>query len=113
MPRSALPVQPKENSAKWALLYINAVMNDKIPVCHWATQAVNRHVSDLKKLKRYYFDEGAADEALSFFYVPAPLQRRMGWSAVYIKPVGTIHHLLRLWLEAQERWFQALYQRIR
>lgn len=67
MPRSALPVQPKENSAKWALLYINAVMNEKIPVCHWATQAVNRHVNDLKKLKRYYFDEGAADEALSFF----------------------------------------------
>lgn len=67
MPSGAKPACPKTNGNKWAEWYIDAVLSDKIPVCHWAKQAVKRHVNDLKRLKEYYFDEGAANEALSFF----------------------------------------------
>lgn len=66
---SARIARPKENTVRWARWYIDAVINNKIPVCHWVRQAVKRHTDDLKQAGKrgYYFDERAADKALSFF----------------------------------------------
>lgn len=67
--RSVKTARPKENNIRWARWYIDAVMNEKIPVCHWVRQAVKRHLSDLKHAGKrgFYFDERAADKVLSFF----------------------------------------------
>lgn len=61
--------RPKQNSLKWPLRYIDAVINDKIPVCKWVKLAVMRHVNDLKAAGRrgYYFDEKQAERVLEFF----------------------------------------------
>jgi len=60
---------PKENSCKWALRYMDAVINEKIPVCHWVKMSVARHIEDLKTAGKrgFYFDEGAAQDILDFF----------------------------------------------
>lgn len=69
MRRIAPSVQPKENSNKWAEWYIDAVLNGKLLVGHWARQAVKRHVDDLQHAGKrgYYFDAEAAQKGLSFF----------------------------------------------
>ena len=61
--------KPRENSIRWPLRYIDAVINDKMPVCNWTKLAVKRHIDDLKTAGRrgYYFDEKQAERVLKFF----------------------------------------------
>lgn len=49
--------------------YIDDVLEDRIPVCHWVRQAVRRHVDDLERAeeKGLYFDEAAAKAVIGFF----------------------------------------------
>lgn len=53
------------------LQYIDEVLHNKIPVCKKVKQAVQRHVSDMKKAEEgsfpYYFDHKKAQKAITFF----------------------------------------------
>ena len=61
--------KPRENSIRWPLRYIDAVINEKMPVCNWTKLAIKRHIDDLKTAGRrgYYFDEKQAERVLKFF----------------------------------------------
>lgn len=53
------------------LKYIDEVLHNKIPVCKKVKQAVQRHVSDMKKAEDgsfpYYFDYKKTQQAITFF----------------------------------------------
>lgn len=61
--------RPKQNSLNWPRRYIDAVLNDKIPVCKWVRLAVERHLNDLKTAGKrgFYFDEKQSERVLQFF----------------------------------------------
>ena len=49
--------------------YIDGVLDGSVVSCHWARRAVERHVDDLEhgEARGLYFDDEAADHAISFF----------------------------------------------
>lgn len=64
---SSKPVIASENSSFWAEKYINDVAKGKITTCKWVKLAIKRHLSDLKRQKKYYFDKKAGEIAIKAF----------------------------------------------